>query len=337
MKAAGRVRWREVAEALGRDIPLAALHPAVVKWANSTTRRTWGIAFSGGADSVALLLLVWVHWPRMRSRLRVLHFNHRLRGHASAGDERFCKAVCRSLGVRITCGRWMRPPKRTSEAAAREARLDFFDTHVRCVWSGHQLDDVAETMLMRLSRGSGIGGLSAPRPVQTCKRNGVRLRPLLTLERSFLREKLAAAGASWREDLSNAGDVYLRNRVRREVLVNWKAITRDRNLLRGVARSRELIEEDGEALDAWARRVTRIGPAGELEIEPLRDAPAAIQRRALHTWLMHHRIAGLSSQAFESLLRDLIAGRLTKHSVGLRRFAVIGSVDLTIVRVIARK
>ncbi len=337
MKPASRVRWREVAEELGRAIPRDALHPAVVKWAEHGRRRTWGIAFSGGADSVALLLLVWAHWPAMRKRLHALHFNHRLRGRASDADERFCRAVCRSLGVRFTCGKWKQARADASEAEAREARLAFFDAHVRCVWSGHQLDDVAETMLMRLSRGSGVGGLAAPRPVQSWRKGGVRLRPLLTLERDFLREKLEAAGACWREDASNAQANFLRNRVRAEVLENWKQVTRDRSLLRGVARSRELLEEDGVALDIWAQRVTRVGVKGELDLQPLLALPTAIQRRALHLWLAHHRIAGLSSQAFDSLLRDLVARRVTKHSVGDGKLASIGATELRIAAATARK
>src|SRR5476651_1759624 len=92
--------WRSRAERLGAALPRSRLHPAVTAWAEARpAREPWAVAFSGGADSLGLLLLLWAHWPRRRRRLRVLHFNHRLRGAASAADARFCRQVCRGLGV----------------------------------------------------------------------------------------------------------------------------------------------------------------------------------------------------------------------------------------------
>ncbi|MES2694553.1 MAG: ATP-binding protein, partial [Verrucomicrobiota bacterium] len=76
-----KIDWPARAAALGAAIPRARLHPAVVGWAEGASKRvTWGVGFSGGADSLALLLLLWAHWPERRGRLRALHFDHRLRG-----------------------------------------------------------------------------------------------------------------------------------------------------------------------------------------------------------------------------------------------------------------
>ncbi len=73
--------WRERAAELAVVFPRARLHPGVLVWAEqSSLRAVWAVAFSGGADSLALLLLLWAHWPERRARLRALHFNHRLRG-----------------------------------------------------------------------------------------------------------------------------------------------------------------------------------------------------------------------------------------------------------------
>src|SRR5436305_711613 len=102
-----RVEWGRVAEKLATAMPRACLHPSVLEWEQrSSGRAGWGVAFSGGADSVALLLLLWAHWPERRARLKVLHFNHRLRGRACHADEKFCRKVCAALGVKLVCGAW---------------------------------------------------------------------------------------------------------------------------------------------------------------------------------------------------------------------------------------
>ena len=89
---------REAAAKLAAIFPRERLDAAVLAWADAAPRRAiWGIAFSGGADSLALLLLIWAHWPERRRRLRVLHFNHRLRGAESRADVVFCRRVCAKL------------------------------------------------------------------------------------------------------------------------------------------------------------------------------------------------------------------------------------------------
>ena len=89
-KAGGMPAFPICATRLAAAIPRARLHPAVLAWAEkSSARATWSVAFSGGADSLALLLLLWAHWPERRARLRALHFNHRLRGRAADADEKF--------------------------------------------------------------------------------------------------------------------------------------------------------------------------------------------------------------------------------------------------------
>ena len=101
--------WIQKAAAMAAHFPLERLHPAVVAWAESRrvhARGPWAVAFSGGADSLALLLLLCAHWPERRARFVALHFNHRLRGAAADADERFCRRVCGALGVRLYVGRW---------------------------------------------------------------------------------------------------------------------------------------------------------------------------------------------------------------------------------------
>ncbi|MET0262397.1 MAG: tRNA lysidine(34) synthetase TilS, partial [Rariglobus sp.] len=197
--------WPEVAAALAALVPRTALHPGVLKWADGdsdSARRPWSVAFSGGADSLALLLLLWAHWPERRASLVALHFDHRLRGRSSTADARFCERVCVALGVRSVAGEWDQARKGASEAEARAARFVFFQSEmkrrkIRALWLGHQQDDIAETILMRLARGSGTAGLAAPRPLQAMPGERVHVRPLLTLKKEALTAALTEVGATW--------------------------------------------------------------------------------------------------------------------------------------------
>lgn len=271
---------------------------------------------------MALLLLVWAHWPQHRRRLRVLHFDHRLRGAESRADEVFCRHAAAALGVEFVTGAWKGPHAGVSEAEARAARMAFLKKHARVVWLGHQQDDIAETMLMRMARGSGAGGLAAPRPVQRLQGGRVHVRPLLTLKKSELCSALRNAGVIWREDSSNAQQHFFRNRIRRTVLPLWTAAAQ-RDALAGAARSRFLLEEDDEALESWLAELNPFPSRGKLAVSLLSGKPRALMRRALHRWLLAEPRAGeISRVAFDTLLSALARGKPTRHSLGRHGFAV---------------
>ena len=329
-----KIDWPAAAEALARAIPKARLHPRVVVAADAMApRAVWGVGFSGGADSLSLLLLLWAHWPRRRAWLRGLHFDHRLRGAASRADATFCRQVCEALGMRYVGGEWPGRHPSVSEAEAREARLGFLGQKARVLWFGHHQDDVAESMLMRLARGSGAGGLAAPRPVQPQPEGQIHLRPLLDLKKSELVAALVAAGVPWREDASNESEDFFRNRIRREVLPAWTEAAR-RDAVAGAARARELIEEDDAAIEAWLGELPLRAPRGGLALGPLAGKPRALLRRALHRWL---RAAvpelDLSRAGFEALLTSVELGKPTRHSLGREGFGVIGDGVLRFARV----
>jgi len=313
---------------LGEALPRARLHPAVRAWVGeSRTRGPWCVAFSGGADSLALLFLLWAHWPERRGQLVALHFNHRLRGAAAETDERFCRENCRALGVKFVAGRWRSARKGASEAESRAARHAFFAQAMqrlgsRVLWLAHQQDDIAESMLMRLARGSGTPGLAAPRPVQRMGDGRFHLRPLLSLNKAELTTALRDAGSKWREDASNARPVHFRNRIRQAVVPAWqKAAGRD--ALAGAALARERLEEDDAALEAWADRAGLFSGPKVLDVQACHGLPRAVLRRALHRWLLAVRPqTDLSRQGFELLLAAVERGTATRFSLG-SGFAVL--------------
>lgn len=309
---------------------------ALADWQREKRRRPraksprWALAFSGGADSLALLLIFWAEAEGRWGRDFVaLHFNHRLRGRAADADEKFCGEVCAALGVKFVSASWHDAKPGASEAAARIARHEFFAREMRrrklrLLWLGHQQDDIAETMLMRLARGSGTSGLAAPRPVQEQADGRVHLRPLLTLKKSEIVAALRTSGASWCDDATNAGDTYLRNRVRRAVVPAWNRAA-GRDALAGAALSRERLEEDDAALEDWLEELAPLGRGGRvLLVERLANRPVALWRRALHRWLIAVRPdTDLARQGFDQLLAAVRRGRDTRFSLGARDFAVL--------------
>lgn len=320
----------------GAAVPLDLLHETALAAIRARpATEPVAIACSGGADSVALLLLLWTHLPERRGRWLVLHFDHRLRGRASTADAKFVRALAQRLGERCQVETWQRKAAaketKVSEAVARAARWAFFEQAMRdsgaCVIAlGHQLNDVAETMLMRLTRGSGAGGLAAPRPVQRMADKTIRVRPLLSMPAEFLRSELKRIGASWREDATNATDDFFRNRMRRHVLPELIASAgRGRNALVGFADARAQLEEDDAALETWlGERIAAPASEGPYDLSALQGKPVALLRRAIHRWAL---AVGLSpsptKSAVDWLMRAFGEGRDQRLSAGVGRFIIL--------------
>lgn len=265
-----------------------------------------GLAVSGGADSVCLALLAWASLPELRERLTVLHFNHRRRGADSDGDAAFVRSLADGLGVNFVVGQSSLPAEASfNEAALREERLAFFKTSgCGVILQGHQRDDILETMLMRLCRGSGLEGLSAPRYVSLQGESLVFLRPLLHISRDAIRGALRDCGIPWREDVSNAADDFLRNRIRHHIVPALREATgRDPSV--GAASSHKLLSEDNAALNAWLVELYPDGFAGEtLDLQPLLRKPRALLRRAFYRWMTSHGL--VPERAQMDLLLDAV-------------------------------
>lgn len=180
------------------------------------------VAVSGGADSMALLHLLHRLSPELGFFLAVAHLDHSIRS-VSADDANFVSLVCSHLGVpfytqRVDVPGLARGHGWGIEEAARNARLVFLKeaaARFGCsvIALGHHRGDQAETVLHRLMRGSGAGGLGAMR-----MRRGEFIRPLLSFSRGQILGYLGSCGIAWVEDESNLELVYTRNRIRHSLL-----------------------------------------------------------------------------------------------------------------------
>jgi tRNA(Ile)-lysidine synthase len=195
------------------------------------------VAVSGGADSVALLRLLLALRSELGIAVSVVHFNHKLRGVESDQDEAFVAQLTREHKVELHAAGADVQVEATArglsvEAAARELRYEFFQQLVRPageghwqldkVATGHTLDDQAETVLMRMIRGTGMRGLAGIYPAVDVEDDeevvGEVIRPLLKVRHQELTEFLNEIGQAWREDSSNLDPKFTRNRVRHRLL-----------------------------------------------------------------------------------------------------------------------
>jgi tRNA(Ile)-lysidine synthase len=189
------------------------------------------VACSGGPDSVALLHLLYQIKEKYNLKLSVAHINHKLRGKESDGDEKFVKRLAKKLRLKFYSKSFdvkkiAKNKKLSIEEVAREIRYRYLDRLAQRLKAskialGHNADDQAETVLMRLIRGAGGLGLSGMPAAK-----GKIIRPLLGVKREEIEQFLREKELGFRIDSTNLRRDYLRNRIRLELL---PYLTRDYN------------------------------------------------------------------------------------------------------------
>jgi tRNA(Ile)-lysidine synthase len=200
------------------------------------------IGVSGGADSVALALLLDELSRESKLSLYIAHLNHNLRGEDSKRDADFVLRLARKLNLPVSLGEISASDLRQGgslEEAARKKRLDFFFKAAKGykaakIALGHNLDDQAETVLMRLIRGSGLLGLSGILPKRGMG-DFIIIRPLLDITRSEIEGFLKSRGIKPRQDYTNRQEVFFRNRIRRRLLPELSAY--NKNIKESLARA----------------------------------------------------------------------------------------------------
>ncbi len=213
-------------------------------------------ALSGGADSVALLLLLKELEGRLGIKVFAAHLNHGIRGNEADRDEHFCAELCDKIGVpfiseRVDVPVAAKERKMGLEAAAREVRYEFLSS--ACIRFGcnkiataHHADDNIETVLLHMLRGCGLNGLKGISPIR-----GNIIRPLLAVRKQELEAFLADKGVSFVHDSTNDELDCTRNYIRHKILPHIYEINESAD--KAFARMCDAIAEDDEYISAQAR------------------------------------------------------------------------------------
>lgn len=288
------------------------------------------VAVSGGPDSVALLRMLVLIACEYDLRLTTAHLNHALRGGEAQREEAFVHSLCAGMGIRcisktVDIRALKEGSGRSLEEIGREERYRFLDeTAQSCgankIATGHHRDDQAETVLINLLRGSGLGGLKGIVPI----REGRIIRPLLYIGRKEILEFLDREGLPYIVDSSNASPHFLRNRVRRQ-LIPELAERYNPGIVRGLSHTAEIIRREDDYLQTMVRQTLsgwRIIP-GEADIRlrlaDVIDLHEALQGRVIKCLLESAAPSGngIGYRHIEAVLALIRRSRLSNASLDL--------------------
>ena len=315
------------------------------------------IAVSGGADSTALLLALdeLIKTDKLRLNLIVGHLDHGLRS-ASRKDALWVKELAKGLGCDVVVARanlkaapGSKKKSENLEQAARKARYEFlFKTAVKkradYVLTAHTLDDQAETILMRLIRGSAAEGLSGTPAIRKLKSdaNVLLVRPLIAwARRGDTEEYCRLRQIEFRLDEMNEDEGFSRVRVRKQLLPLMKSF--NNRVVEALSRTASLLNEDAEALADEANRLLELAlvdpknsetKVPSLSVSVLLQSPAAVRRRALREWILRSRgdlkrLEMVHLIAVEKLLEGDRGGRIAELPDGLKVTRKRGMLELS--------
>jgi tRNA(Ile)-lysidine synthase len=292
-------------------------NPALAPLAGLALDGYIGVAYSGGADSTALLLAATEQWP---GRIHAIHIHH---GLQAAADDfvRVCSALCQRLGVPLQLVHVdaAHASGQSPEDAARRARYGALakvarDKDLSAVLLGQHADDQVETLLIALGRGAGLPGLSAM-PAWFDKDSARFCRPLLAVASSSLRDWLLREQLEFIDDPTNTDHRYTRNHIRtrllpaiKEVFPHFRA-TFARSACHAAQAQELLVELASEDL-------ARVGlpPA----IKGLQALSRARQANLLRHWLLHAHRATPSTAQMEQLLAQIAVCSTHGHRIHLK-------------------
>lgn len=244
-----------------------------------------GVAVSGGIDSMVLLHCLCNLRVELNIIIVVFHMEHGIRGQRSVDDMHFVQQECMRRGVVCVAERADVPVIAKArgislETAARQARYAFLEAQDTAhIATAHHMDDLAETVIMNLLRGSGPRGLSG-----IPERRGRYIRPMLGISRDEISQYAKQQGVAFIQDETNADTAYTRNFVRSEVMprlskVNEKAAWH-------IAQTAALIAEDEAALDwlvSQAGGIASLKQGAQIDMDVLRSQMPAVQKRMVRS------------------------------------------------------
>ncbi len=254
------------------------------------------VAVSGGVDSVALLHILQ---KQEGLDLIVAHFDHGIRGD-SGEDRLFVQDLAKKYGLPFVYEEGKLGAK-ASEAMARQVRYNFLrrigkDKNARAIITAHHQDDVLETAIINLLRGTGRKGLTA------LKNQPDILRPLLKVSKRELITHAKKHGLQWREDSTNQDIIYLRNYIRHKLLPRFG--DSDRTKLVNILTKLEVTNQELDAIlsDQLADQLGLQASENRLNRKWFNQLPHAVAREVLAAWLRASGSRGFSSQTLERLV-----------------------------------
>lgn len=280
------------------------------------------VGVSGGPDSIALLYLLRALSKDLKTTLHIAHLDHMLR-EDSYKDREFVEGLAKKMMIPCTCAQVnvkAIAKKGSLEEIARDVRLSFFFRVAKEIKAaktalGHNLDDQAETVLMRIIRGAGLYGLSGILPKRVIAGNTV-IRPLIELKRREIEGFLKKRKIKPRIDSSNVQDVYFRNRIRNALLPHLEN-RYNKNIKEILSNTAESLGLDYDYLSGKAERAIRESRAG-LRIDKLLKLHPAIRRLVIRRAIA--RIKGDTRRiTFQHIreIEDLISNRPVNSVVDL--------------------
>lgn len=280
------------------------------------------VGVSGGPDSVCLLYLLQFLSGSLGFRIEIAHLDHMLRKD-SAGDAKFVKGLALKLGVPATFGKVnikRIAAKGSLEEAARNRRLDFLlnaakQAGAKKIALAHNLDDQAETVLMRILRGTGLYGLSAMLPKRRLYGCEV-IRPLIHIQRKEIENFLKRQGITPRRDKTNKEDIFLRNKLRNKLipLIEDEYNPKIKETLSNMA---EISAMDYDYLNQTALRMVK-GKRGRVKLSNFMRLHPAIQRLILrlNIWRLQGSTRRITLRHIKEI-EDLILSRPLNSIVDL--------------------
>lgn len=246
-------------------------------------------AYSGGADSTALLHMLAIYGKRTGAAILAAHVNHGIRGAEADRDEAFCIETARALGVELLIRRADVPAEAkrlglSVETAARRIRYNFFNEimakrGIPLLATAHNADDNLETMLHHLIRGSGLSGMCGIPACRSCE-GGTLVRPILSMTKEEILAYCHENGLAFVTDSTNVDVEYTRNKLRAQVLPALRQI--NSAAVENAARLAESLRADELCLESMTDLFLEGFRDGfSVETEKLCGSPEAIGNRAL--------------------------------------------------------
>ena len=248
------------------------------------------VGVSGGADSVALLLILDELRKNRKFSIHVVHVNHGIRGADAAHDESYVQQLCEARGISFSCVRvdvpvYAKEQKISEEEAGREVRRNAFqkamkDYNGTKIALAHHQEDNAETFFLNLARGSKLKGLGGIYPVK-----GEYIRPLLCVGRKEIETFLEERNVKYCMDATNLEDTYMRNRIRNHVLPYFRDHINDKTVEHVNAAMEYLREVQGYLEEqqqiAYEAIVSKEKNAIVLKEEPFGKTPEIIRKMVI--------------------------------------------------------